>query len=71
MRKNLLLLTKPLAPRMSFWTGIGSILDFTGTFFSTEVHAEELRVAMKNITTVKEAWQAIGIYSHTNNVANK
>lgn len=69
MRKKLLLLTMPLAPRMSFWTGIGSILDVTGTYFDSEVHKEQLRGAMKNITTVKEAWQAIGIYSHT--VTNK
>lgn len=59
----------PLVPRMSFWTGIGSILDVTGTYFDTEVRTENLRAAMENITTVKEAWQAIGIYSHT--VTNK
>lgn len=69
MRKKLLLLTMPLVPRMSFWTGIGSILDVTGTYFDTEVRTENLRAAMENITTVKEAWQAIGIYSHT--VTNK
>lgn len=69
MRKELMTLTKPLTPRMCFWTGIGSILDITGTYFDTEVHTKELRAAMENITTVKEAWQAIGIYSHT--VTNK